>query len=62
MSILLRAIVTGFGLKLGQDIYRVINRKLGVFPDDDDAGHREEDEDGEIEERSALSLAARLID
>ena len=56
MSILIRAIISGFGLKLGQDLYRVLNRKLGVFPEDDDVrggkGRRDDDEeDGEIEAR-----------
>ena len=54
MSTLIRAIISGFGLKLGQDLYRVLNRKLGVFPEDDDVrggkGRRDDDEeDGEIE-------------
>lgn len=47
MSILIRAIITGFGLKLGSDIYRLVNRKLGVFPDDE-AG------DDDIEETKPL--------
>lgn len=58
MQLLLRAIITGFGLKLGQDIYRVINRRLGVFPDDEDARGkgRDDDEDGEIEASKPVSL------
>jgi hypothetical protein len=63
MSTLIRAIISGFGLKLGQDLYRLINRKLGVFPEDDERGGGKvgkDEEEGEIEARpgalSGLSL------
>lgn len=35
MRILVSAIITGFGLKLGADIYRFVKKKLGL-PDTDD--------------------------
>lgn len=35
MRILINAVITGFGLKLGGDIYKFVKRKLGL-PDDDD--------------------------
>ena len=35
MRILVNAVITGFGLKLGADIYRFVKKKLGL-PDDDD--------------------------
>jgi len=56
MSILIRAIISGFGLKLGQDLYRLLNRKLGVFPEDDERGGGKvgkDEEEGEIEARTA---------
>ncbi|HRI08983.1 MAG TPA: hypothetical protein PKW35_14270 [Nannocystaceae bacterium] len=58
MQILIRAIITGFGLKLGSDLYRVINRRLGVFPDDEDVRgkSRDDDEDGEIEASKPVAL------
>ncbi|MEZ4449312.1 MAG: hypothetical protein R3B09_07520 [Nannocystaceae bacterium] len=45
MSILIRAIITGFGLKLGGDIYRLVNNKLGVFPEDEGTSQDDEIED-----------------
>ena len=45
MSLLIRAIISGFGMKLGQDIYRVLNDKLGVFPDDDKSSSDDDDDD-----------------
>jgi hypothetical protein len=35
MRLLVNAIITGFGLKLGADIYKAVKKKLGL-PDDDD--------------------------
>ncbi|MCY1055920.1 MULTISPECIES: hypothetical protein [Nannocystis] len=34
MRLLVNAIITGFGLKLGADIYKAVKKKLGL-PDDD---------------------------
>ncbi|MEZ4384659.1 MAG: hypothetical protein R3A79_25240 [Nannocystaceae bacterium] len=50
MQILIRAIITGFGLKLGQDIYRIVNDKLGIFPEEGAQKRVEDDEDGELDE------------
>lgn len=36
MRLLVQAIITGFGLKLGADIYKFLKEKVGVFPDKDD--------------------------
>ncbi len=36
MQILLRAVITGFGLKLGADIYKLVTKTLGFTTDDDD--------------------------
>lgn len=55
MQILIRAIITGFGLKLGQDIYRVVNDKLGIFPEEGGSKH-EDDEDGELDEAPVISF------
>jgi len=35
MQILLRSVITGFGLKLGGDIYKLVTSKLGFSTDDD---------------------------
>ncbi len=43
MKILLRAIITGFGLRLGADIYRQVARRLGLS--DDKKGRRNDDDD-----------------
>ena len=32
----LQAIITGFGLKLGADIYKYFKEKVGIFPEDSD--------------------------
>ena len=34
MRILVQAIITGFGLKLGADIYKYFKTKVGIFPED----------------------------
>jgi hypothetical protein len=36
MRLLVQAIITGFGLKLGADIYKFLKDKVGVFPDQKD--------------------------
>lgn len=36
MQILLRSVITGFGLKLGGDIYKLVTSKLGFSTDSDD--------------------------
>lgn len=36
MRLLVNAIITGFGLKLGGDIYRLVKKKLGLPDTDDD--------------------------
>lgn len=36
MRILVQAIITGFGLKLGSDIYKYFKSKVGIFPEDRD--------------------------
>ena len=36
MRILVQAIITGFGLKLGADIYQYFKDKVGIFPEKDD--------------------------
>lgn len=36
MRILVQAIITGFGLKLGSDIYKYFKTKVGMFPEDKD--------------------------
>ena len=33
MRLLVQAIITGFGLKLGADIYKYFKDKVGIFPD-----------------------------
>ncbi len=38
MRVLLSAIITGFGLKLGTDIYKYVKQRVGVFGDDKDGG------------------------
>lgn len=58
MSILIRAIISGFGMKLGQDIYNVVNKKLGVFPDDDNDPHNEDDDD--LDEALPISIFGGL--
>lgn len=35
MRLLVSAVITGFGLKLGADIYKYVKQRLG-FPDDED--------------------------
>lgn len=37
MRLLVNAIITGFGLKLGNDLYKLVKKKLGL-PDYDDDG------------------------
>ncbi|MCA9660304.1 MAG: hypothetical protein KC486_18320 [Myxococcales bacterium] len=56
MQILIRAIITGFGLKLGQDIYRVVNDKLGIFPEEGGSKRDEDDEDGELDEAPVITF------
>lgn len=34
MRLLVQAIITGFGLKLGSDIYKYVKTKVGIFPED----------------------------
>lgn len=34
MRLLVSAIITGFGLKLGSDIYKLVKKRLGI-PEDD---------------------------
>lgn len=36
MRILVQAIITGFGLKLGSDIYKYVRQRVGVFGDQKD--------------------------
>ncbi len=36
MRLLVQAIITGFGLKLGADIYKYLKDKVGIFPEDKD--------------------------
>ena len=36
MRLLVQAIITGFGLKLGADIYKYFKEKVGIFPEDSD--------------------------
>ena len=36
MRLLVQAIITGFGLKLGSDIYKYFKTKVGIFPEDRD--------------------------
>lgn len=55
MSILIRAIISGFGMKLGGDIYNVVNKKLGVFPDDDNDPTTDDDDD-ELDEALPISI------
>ena len=38
MRVLISAIITGFGLKLGTDIYKYVKRRVGVFGDQKDGG------------------------
>ncbi len=33
MRVLISAIITGFGLKLGTDIYKYVKNRVGVFGD-----------------------------
>ncbi|MGB1275517.1 MAG: hypothetical protein ACPG77_07190 [Nannocystaceae bacterium] len=56
MEILLRSVITGFGLKLGGDIYKLFTSKLGFSSDNDDSdllepsksdSERRDDEDGD---------------
>ncbi len=49
MQTLLKAVITGFGLKLGADIYKLVTRTLGFVIDDDDHG------DDEVESASQAS-------
>jgi hypothetical protein len=58
MSILIRAIISGFGMKLGQDIYNVVNKKLGVFPDDDNDPQNDDDDD--LDEALPISIFGGL--
>lgn len=58
MQILIRAIITGFGLKLGQDIYRVVNDKLGIFPEEG-GSKQEEDDDSELDEAPVITFYLR---
>lgn len=52
MSLLIRAIINGFGFKLGGDIYRLINGKLGIFPEEDAAA----DDDGDEAKGRVLTI------
>ena len=36
MRVLVNAVITGIGLKIGADIYKLIKKKLGLPGDDDD--------------------------
>ncbi len=38
MRVLISAIITGFGLKLGSDIYKYVKQRVGVFGDQQDGG------------------------
>ncbi|HEY0136916.1 MAG TPA: hypothetical protein VGB85_22695 [Nannocystis sp.] len=38
MRVLISAIITGFGLKLGTDIYKYVKQRVGVFGDDQKDG------------------------
>ena len=38
MRILVQAIITGFGLKLGTDIYKYVKARVGVFGDQKEGG------------------------
>ena len=38
MRVLISAIITGFGLKLGTDIYKYVKQRVGVFGDQQDGG------------------------
>jgi len=38
MRVLISAIITGFGLKLGTDIYKYVKNRVGVFGDHKDGG------------------------
>jgi len=59
MSILIRAIISGFGMKLGQDIYNVVNKKLGVFSDDD-KDLQTDDDDDDLDESLPISIFGGL--
>ncbi len=43
MRILISAIITGFGLKLGTDIYKYVRAKVGFFGDQSDSDPVESD-------------------
>ncbi len=38
MRVLISAIITGFGLKLGTDIYKYVKNRVGVFGEHKDGG------------------------
>ncbi len=46
MRVLISAIITGFGLKLGTDIYKYVKRRVGVFSDDKEGGDEPVDQAG----------------
>jgi hypothetical protein len=48
MRILVQAIITGFGLKLGSDIYKYVKGRAGFFSD-------QKDEDDSIEQQAAAA-------
>jgi len=60
MSILFRAIISGFGLKLGGDIYNAVNTKLGIFPDDDKQSEIDDDDDDDFDETMPISIFGGL--
>lgn len=46
MRVLISAIITGFGLKLGTDIYKYVKQRVGVFGDEKDSGDEAVDQAG----------------
>lgn len=38
MRLLVSSIITGFGLKLGADIYKYVKQRLGIPDDEDNKG------------------------
>jgi hypothetical protein len=50
MRILVQAIITGFGLKLGSDIYKYVRQRVGVFGDQKDSDDTLEQAGGKPEQ------------
>ena len=46
MRVLISAIITGFGLKLGTDIYKYVKQRVGVFGEEKDGGDEAVDSGG----------------